>query len=116
MVGALRVRADVVFPRRRVAVFVDGCFWHRCPAHGRVPSSNLAYWLPKLERNALRDRRVDEALVLAGWRVVRVWEHMDPGEAAAAIALALWPEGVRARATEKTRHPAKALLLVTFAD
>jgi DNA mismatch endonuclease (patch repair protein) len=75
-----------VFPTERVAVFVDGCFWHRCPVHGTVPKRNRDYWLPKLQANEARDRRNDEALAALGWRVVRVWEHESPDEAAAGIA------------------------------
>jgi DNA mismatch endonuclease, patch repair protein len=77
-VDAISVRPDVVFTRWRVAVFVDGCFWHVCPAHGNIPARNRDYWVPKLERNVARDRRVDAALAGAGWRVVRAWEHEDP--------------------------------------
>lgn len=76
------VRADIVFPGARVAVFVDGCFWHACPAHGRTPRSNTSYWAAKLASNVARDRRVDEALREAGWRSVRAWEHEAPVEAA----------------------------------
>jgi DNA mismatch endonuclease (patch repair protein) len=79
-------RPDIVFRRGRVAVFVDGCFWHSCPAHCRVPSTNLDYWLPKLARNRERDRRNDQRLTDAGWLVIRVWEHDDPEEAASRIA------------------------------
>lgn len=84
-----RVRPDVVFTRRRVAVFVDSCFWHCCPEHGRLPKVNESYWLPKLSRNVARDRENDRALSSAGWRVVRVWEHEDPAEAAAIVIAAL---------------------------
>lgn len=79
-------RADVIFPAARVAVFVDGCFWHRCPEHGVSPTSNTTYWRAKLDRNVARDRKNDAALAAAGWRVVRIWEHEDPDAAAAAIA------------------------------
>lgn len=72
------VRPDVVFTRARVAVFVDGCFWHRCPIHGNQPRANSEYWAPKLERNVARDRAVDRALSAAGWTVVRAWEHDPP--------------------------------------
>ena len=85
----LRVRPDVVFTRQRVAVFVDGCFWHRCPEHGSSPNANSAYWGPKLDRNVERDRLVDERLREAGWQVIRIWEHVDPGEAADLIASSL---------------------------
>ncbi|MFI6566822.1 very short patch repair endonuclease [Streptomyces sp. NPDC050534] len=74
-------RPDIVFTRARVAVFVDGCFWHCCPEHGRKPGVNGGYWGPKLERNVARDRAANEALTAAGWTVVRVWEHEVPEEA-----------------------------------
>ena len=74
----LRREADIVFPRARVAVFVDGCFWHGCPLHGqRSPSTNSWYWVEKIATNKARDAETDELLVAAGWRVVRVWEHED---------------------------------------
>lgn len=76
-----RVRPDVVFTRVRVAVFLDGCFWHCCPEHGRRPTVNTGYWSPKLERNVERDRRNTAALRKAGWTVVRIWEHQDIAEA-----------------------------------
>lgn len=80
--GEVRVRPDVVFTRRKVVVFVDGCFWHGCPEHQHVPKRNRDYWVPKLQRNAERDRRVDAALIADGWEVVRIWEHEDVEEAA----------------------------------
>ncbi|MFI6375769.1 very short patch repair endonuclease [Streptomyces sp. NPDC050546] len=80
-----RPRPDIAFTRARVAVFVDGCFWHCCPEHGRQPGVNGGYWGPKLERNVARDRAADVALAAAGWSVVRVWEHEDPDVAAARI-------------------------------
>jgi DNA mismatch endonuclease, patch repair protein len=70
-----RVRPDVVFTRRRVAVFVDGCFWHSCPLHAQTPKANSDYWVPKLAATVQRDRRNDEALKEAGWTVIRIWEH-----------------------------------------
>lgn len=70
-----RARPDIVFTRARIAVFVDGCFWHSCPQHGTRPATNTDYWNPKLERNAARDRRNTEALTSAGWTVIRIWEH-----------------------------------------
>lgn len=73
--GEARVRPDIVFTAKKVAVFVDGCFWHVCPIHGRQPSVNEWYWGPKLQRNMERDRQADRALEAAGWTVVRVWEH-----------------------------------------
>lgn len=82
----VRRTADVVFGPARVAVFVDGCFWHGCPDHGTVPATNADYWAPKLQRNAERDRHTDELLRAAGWMSIRVWEHEDPGPAARRIA------------------------------
>lgn len=84
-IDGLSVRADVVFTRRKLAVFVDGCFWHSCPQHGNVPRRNVEYWGPKLERNARRDRLVNEQLAAAGWRVVRAWEHEPTNEVAEAV-------------------------------
>ncbi len=79
-------RADIVFPSPRLAVFVDGCFWHRCPLHGVSPRANSDYWRAKLDRNIARDRRNDRALRAAGWEVMRVWEHEDPIATAELIA------------------------------
>lgn len=72
--AALIGKPDFVFRRERVVVFVDGCFWHGCPRHARVPKSRLPFWVPKLGRNKARDRTVNRALRAAGWRVIRVWE------------------------------------------
>ncbi len=80
--GSVRVRADIVFPRQRLAVFVDGCYWHRCPEHFLAPKRNQHYWLPKMQRNVDRDRAVDAALTRAGWTVLRIWEHVPLDEAA----------------------------------
>lgn len=82
---------DVVFTRRRIAVFVDGCFWHRCPEHAVQPKSNSEWWAQKLAGNVDRDRRADQCLTDTGWTVVRVWEHEDPIEAACSI-YRLWNE------------------------
>jgi DNA mismatch endonuclease (patch repair protein) len=68
-------RVDIAFTRQRLAVFVDGCFWHGCPEHGRTPRKNPDYWHAKLRRNVERDHETNEALTIAGWRVVRLWEH-----------------------------------------
>lgn len=80
--AGLRCRADLVFAGARVAVFVDGCFWHGCPSHGRQPATNGSYWRAKLDLNRARDRRNDEALAAAGWTVVRIWEHEEVPAAA----------------------------------
>jgi DNA mismatch endonuclease (patch repair protein) len=78
----VRRRADVVFTRRKLAVFVDGCFWHGCPEHATWPKHNGDWWREKLEANQRRDRDTDRRLEQLGWAVVRVWEHEDPIEAA----------------------------------
>lgn len=82
----MRRRADVVFPRLRVAVYVDGCFWHNCPIHGTSPKANATWWREKLDRNRQRDVDTDRVLRAAGWTVVRVWEHEDANEAATRVA------------------------------
>lgn len=76
-VRGLRCRVDILFTRKRIAVFVDGCFWHRCPFHGSEPKANGKWWKTKLDANVARDRRNDAALTAAGWRVLRFWAH-DP--------------------------------------
>jgi DNA mismatch endonuclease, patch repair protein len=88
-----RVRPDVAFTARKVAVFVDGCFWHACPEHGSKPRANEWYWGPKLIKNVERDRINDAALILAGWTVVRLWEHVPLEEAVAAVVAALAANG-----------------------
>ncbi|ORL75684.1 very short patch repair endonuclease [Prescottella equi] len=85
----LRRRADLVFPRRRVAVYVDGCFWHSCPQHATSPKNNAQWWADKLAANVDRDRDTDTRLADAGWTVVRIWEHEDPTEAADRVQAAL---------------------------
>ncbi|QXJ26575.1 very short patch repair endonuclease [Actinomadura graeca] len=92
--GGTRVRPDIVFTARKVAVFVDGCFWHVCPEHGREPTSNEWYWTPKLRRNVERDRAADDALKNAGWRVVRLWEHEPLPAAVQAVVVAAGPASV----------------------
>ena len=82
MAGGRRVRVDIAFPRWKVAVFVDGCFWHKCPAHGTEPKTNSHYWRTKLTGNVERDALVSNALVQEGWTVVHVWEHVPPDQAA----------------------------------
>ena len=70
-----QVRPDFVFPARRLAVFVDGCFWHGCPRHGTRPRGNAAFWRAKFRRNRARDRRDTRRLRREGWKVLRLWEH-----------------------------------------
>ena len=79
------VRPDVVFTKQKVAVFIDGCFWHACSEHGSTPRVNSEYWGPKLARNLARDLLQTEALARAGWRVIRAWEHQSPDEIADVI-------------------------------
>jgi DNA mismatch endonuclease (patch repair protein) len=83
------VRPDIVFTRMRVAVFVDGCFWHGCPEHGRMPSDPSGYWHQKIARNQARDSAVDQALHESGWQVVRLWEHTATEEAAKLVRAAI---------------------------
>jgi DNA mismatch endonuclease, patch repair protein len=83
--STLRFEADIVFPRERVAVAVDGCLWHGCPEHGMRARTNVAYWTAKIARNVARDERNREALREAGWELVRVWEHEAPDAAAAGV-------------------------------
>jgi len=86
----LRRRADIVFGPAKVAVFVDGCFWHGCPQHGARPTrANPAYWSAKVAGNQQRDRDTDTRLEAAGWLPLRVWEHEPPGDAAQRIAAAV---------------------------
>ena len=86
----LRRQADVVFPRARVAVFVDGCFWHGCPIHGRREHrTNGWYWPEKIGRNEARDRDTNARLKAAGWTPIRIWEHDEPARAAVRIAAAV---------------------------
>jgi DNA mismatch endonuclease (patch repair protein) len=80
-------RPDFVFPRHKVAVFVDGCFWHGCPDHYQQPAIRADFWLDKLVRNRNRDEMVNCQLSEAGWHVVRVWEHTVRRELGDAVAL-----------------------------
>lgn len=82
----VRRTADIVFPSARVAVFVDGCFWHGCPDHGTTPKSNTEFWREKIRRNVERDRDTRLQLEAAGWIGLQVWEHDDPEGAASIIA------------------------------
>jgi DNA mismatch endonuclease (patch repair protein) len=82
----IRRTADLVFRRSRVAVFIDGCFWHGCPAHHASPKTNPEYWAQKIEGNRARDMNTTELLMAAGWMVLRFWSHEEPLEVAARIA------------------------------
>ncbi|BDE17449.1 hypothetical protein MKCMC460_63090 (plasmid) [Mycobacterium sp. 20KCMC460] len=87
--AGLRRRADLLFPRRKVAVYVDGCFWHCCPWHATHPKRNADWWAAKLATNVARDRDTDARLAAAGWITVRVWEHQHFVEAADLVEQAL---------------------------
>lgn len=84
-----RRRADLVFTRAKVAVYVDGCFWHSCPQHATVPKENREWWVAKLQANVTRDRDTDALLAERGWVVIRVWEHEDVDAAARRVELAV---------------------------
>jgi DNA mismatch endonuclease, patch repair protein len=83
------VRPDVVFTKARLALFIDGCFWHGCPLHGNQPRANSDYWGPKLDRNIARDHLVNQALIDEGWLVIRAWEHEPAEDVAERVARAL---------------------------
>jgi len=89
----LRRTADIVFRKSRVAVFIDGCFWHGCPEHYRRPSTNPQYWSDKVEGNRRRDQETDNRLAAAGWTVLRVWEHENPGSVAREVERLVRPTG-----------------------
>ena len=78
-------KPDFVFPKERLAIFVDGCFWHGCPEHATKPKTNAQYWADKIETNQQRDRQTDQLLRQSGWTVLRFWEHENPETAACAI-------------------------------
>lgn len=87
--GQRRRTIDIAFTKTKVAVFVDGCFWHGCPEHGTQPTANSGWWAVKIAANRARDADTDRALQEVGWLVQRVWEHEPPEEAAARIAKVL---------------------------
>lgn len=77
--------ADIAFPRLKIAVFVDGCFWHGCPDHATWPKQNAEFWRSKIETNRIRDADTNERLGALGWKVIRVWAHESPVEVASRI-------------------------------
>lgn len=85
-VPRIRRTADLVFTRVKVAVFLDGCFWHGCPEHHTMPATNNGYWLDKVTRNRARDIETNRLLADAGWTVLRFWEHEDPEPCASRVA------------------------------
>jgi DNA mismatch endonuclease, patch repair protein len=68
-------KIDIALPSKKIAIFVDGCFWHMCPKHCKIPTSNVRYWKPKLIKNSQRDKKKTKQLLAEGWKVVRVWDH-----------------------------------------
>jgi DNA mismatch endonuclease (patch repair protein) len=94
-------RPDVVLTRARIAVFVDGCFWHKCPTHGTSPKNNAEWWLAKLDENVARDRRNDGKLREMDWIPLHVWEHEDPATSAEAIRT-LWQERIDVPASHRS--------------
>lgn len=104
-VAGIRARADIVFTRAQIAVFIDGCFWHMCPVHFIMPKSNLDYWEPKLRRNVERDRIANELLRESGWRSLRYWEHEPATAVVHSITRELQPESrPDGLVTEETSH------------
>ena len=101
-VQALPGKPDIVFTRAKIAVFVDGCFWHRCPTHGSAPKNNSAWWAAKLDGNVARDRRKDDQLREMGWLPVHIWEHDDPRHSAAKIQ-GLWRERTGRPASQREK-------------
>ena len=83
--SSIRSRADIVFPRLKVAVYLDGCFWHGCPLHATWPKANADWWRNKIEANRQRDRTATATLLASGWSVLRIWEHEEPTNAVKAI-------------------------------
>ena len=104
--GLARRRADIAFTRRRVAVFVDGCFWHSCPVHATAPVSNRGWWAEKLANNVRRDRQTNAHLRAAGWTVIRFWEHEDAQSCADRVCAELAHETTNIRDAE--RSPSRA--------
>lgn len=98
-----RRRADLVFVRERVAVFVDGCFWHGCPRHVSRPRRNAAWWRAKIASNAARDRSTTRLLRRSGWSVVRAWAHEDAGHAAGRVRRALLRRGAGLEVASRPR-------------
>lgn len=90
--GLRRRSIDIAFPKRRVAIFVDGCFWHGCPLHGVQPKSSSEWWRAKLAANMARDAETEAHLTALGWRVIRLWEHDAIPESASRILASLHPD------------------------
>lgn len=89
--GAPRRSIDIAFPGRKLAIMVDGCYWHCCPEHGHTPKNNAQWWAEKLSNNTRRDVETTQLLEDAGWRVLRIWEHETVSEAVQRVKEALGP-------------------------
>lgn len=102
-VPTLRRTADIVFSRQRVAIFIDGCFWHGCPEHGQTSTkSNADYWMAKFRDNRVRDQETTRRLTEEGWRVLRFWAHEDPEEVAEIIEAVIRPARRKAQLEHRT--------------
>ncbi|MEU3397590.1 very short patch repair endonuclease [Streptomyces sp. NPDC055051] len=99
----MRRTADMVFRPVKVAVFIDGCFWHGCPEHFVMPKTNQPYWEEKIGRNIQRDRDTDDRLAEAGWLVLRFWEHLEPEACAATVIEAVAARRQEAPASKRPR-------------
>lgn len=95
-------KPDIVFPRQRLAVFIDGCFWHHCPSHYQAPATNPEFWEAKIYGNVRRDREVEALLAKRGWSILRFWEHEVKGEPEKVIRVIL------KRLREETVPPARS--------
>ena len=103
--GRRSVRPDIVFPKKKIAVFIDGCFWHRCPVHGTQPRSNPEYWDRKLQRNVERDVLDIHDLQRDGWTTLRIWEHVPPSDAAAQVMALLGDQTQHLFSNPSSRNP-----------
>ncbi|WP_392891502.1 very short patch repair endonuclease [Streptomyces sp. LN699] len=112
-VKGVRREADIVFGPARVAVFVDGCFWHGCPEHATWPRRNAEFWRAKIEGNRARDRDTDARLAEAGWLAVRVWEHEPPAESAVRVAEVVARRRAERAARSAARTAARAAVART---
>ncbi|MEU8498011.1 very short patch repair endonuclease [Streptomyces lavendulae] len=100
--GMPRRKIDIAFTRAKLAVLIDGCFWHGCPEHATSPKANATWWRQKLDRNVERDRETNAQLLSTGWTVLRFWEHEPPEAVMRQVAMAVEQE--RAERTARTTH------------
>jgi DNA mismatch endonuclease, patch repair protein len=107
-IASRRRRADIVFTRLRVAVFVDGCFWHGCAEHGTHSKSNVEWWEQKIQRNRNKDAETDQLLIDSGWLVIRIWEHESPNIAAERIRQAVTVRRLRLEARDNPSTASRA--------